>query len=132
MAIVIFAQNLGGAMWVVVANAIFNNSLRTQLEQRASLIKASPDVIIDTGVRSLRSLGLSASQLGAVLDAYGASIDRAMYLGIAVAASMLLSAWGLGFENILEIKKLKELSSENNKKDEEISSEGRNAEKGLV
>ncbi|KAJ5577923.1 uncharacterized protein N7459_006887 [Penicillium hispanicum] len=130
MAIVIFAQNLGAAAWVVVANAIFNNSLRKQLLQRASSMDIDPDLIIDSGVRSLRNLGLSASQLAAVLASYGIGIDHAMYLGIAVAASMLLYAWGLGFGNVLEIKKLKELTDDSN---EEVEpTEGRAAEKNAV
>ncbi|KAJ8096544.1 efflux pump [Lipomyces tetrasporus] len=132
MAIVIFTQNLGGATWVVVANAIFNNSLRKQLSQRASSFGLDPDVIVDSGARSVRNLGLSASQLAAVLESYGTSIDHAMYLGIAVAASMLLFAWDLGFENILEIKRLKELTSDNNKKGAEPAPEGQAAEKGGV
>ncbi|KAK9241689.1 efflux pump [Lipomyces tetrasporus] len=132
MAIVIFTQNLGGATWVVVANAIFNNSLRKQLSQRASSIGLDPDVIVDSGARSVRNLGLSASQLAAVLESYGTSIDHAMYLGIAVAASMLLFAWGLGFENILEIKRLKELTNDKNKKGAEPAPEEQAAEKGGV
>ncbi|KAK9482740.1 efflux pump [Lipomyces starkeyi] len=130
MAIVIFTQNLGGATWVVVANAIFNNSLRKQLSQRASSVGLDPDVIVRSGARSVRNLGLSASQLAAVLESYGTSIDHAMYLGISVAASMLLFAWGLGFENILEIKRLKELTSDNNKKEAEPAPEEQAAEKG--
>ncbi|KAK9320884.1 efflux pump [Lipomyces orientalis] len=130
IAIVIFTQNLGGATWVVVANSIFNNSLRMQLSQRGSSIGLDPDVVVDSGARSVRNLGLSASQLATVLESYGTSIDHAMYLGIAVAASMLLVAWGLGFENILEIKRLKELTNDNNKKGAEPAPEEQAAEKG--
>jgi hypothetical protein len=129
MAIVIFTQNLGGATWVVVANAIFNNSLRKELSRRASSIGLSPDAIVGSGARSVHNLGLSPSQLRAVLDAYGVSIDHAMYLGIAVAAAILPCAWGLGFENILVIKKLKELTNENSKKKDEPAPEEQTAEK---
>ncbi|OIW25919.1 efflux pump [Coniochaeta ligniaria NRRL 30616] len=132
VAIVIFTQNLGGATWVVVANAIFNNSLRKELSRRASSIGLAPDVIVGSGARSVHSLGLSASQLAAVLDSYGVSIDHAMYLGIGVAAAILPSAWGLGWGNILEIKKLKELTNENNKKEAEPAPEEQPAEKGVV
>lgn len=48
-----------------------------------------------------------------------------MYLGIAVAGSMLLFAWGLGWENILEIKRLMELADDGNKKETEPVSEER-------
>jgi hypothetical protein len=45
-----------------------------------------------------------------------------MYLGIAVSGSILLVSWGLRFENILEIKELKELTNENSKKGAEPAS----------
>ncbi|KAH8693876.1 major facilitator superfamily domain-containing protein [Talaromyces proteolyticus] len=132
IAIVIFTQNLGGATWIVVANSIFNNSLRKQLSRRASRFGLDPDVIVDTGASSLRNLSLSASQLAAVLESYGTSIDHAMYLGIAVAGGMLLSAWGLGFENVLEIKRLKELTNDNNKREAEPAPEDQATEKRVV
>lgn len=112
MAIVIFTQNLGGGAFLVAANAIFNNGLRKQLEQRASIIKLDPNVIIERGALSVRKLGLSTSQLAAVLESYATSVDHVMYLGVGVAASTLAFSWGLGMKNILEVKKLKELTDD--------------------
>ncbi|KAK6426927.1 hypothetical protein LTR81_000705 [Elasticomyces elasticus] len=91
-AIIIFAQNVGAAIWVVVANAIFNNSLRKELLQRAALIGPSPEVIIEAGVGNIRAAGLTPSQLAAVLVPYGKAIDQTMYLGIAVFGSVMLVA----------------------------------------
>ena len=129
VAIVLFTQNLGGAVWVVVANAIFNNSLRKQLSQRVSQIGRDPEVIIQSGARGVWNLNLSPTQLAAVLESYGKGVDDAMYLGIAVSVIMLVFAWGLGFKNIHKIKKLKELTDDNNKKEEQSTSEGEDAEK---
>lgn len=116
MAIVIFAQNMGAATWVVVANAIFNNSLREQLMERAATIGLSANDIINAGARSTRSLGLSSTQLAAVLDAYSKAVDNAMYLGIAVSGAGLIFVWGLGFKNVHKVKDLTELSNENDNK----------------
>ena len=88
---------MGAAVWVVVANAIFNNSLRKELSQRAALIGPSPEVIIEAGARNIRAAGLTPSQLAAVLVAYSKAIDRTMYLGIAVFGSVMLVAWEMGF-----------------------------------
>ena len=132
MAIVIFTQNVGAATWIVVANAVFNNSLRKQLSNHISSIGLDPDIIIESGARSVRKLGLSPSQLAAVLKAYATSIDHVMYLGIAVAGSILLWAWGMGFDNILEIKKRKELTNNSNEKEAETGSEEHSADKGGV
>ena len=103
---------MGAAVWVVVANAIFNNSLRKELTQRAALIGPSPEVIIEAGARNIRAAGLTPSELAAVLVAYGKAIDRAMYLGIAVFGSVMLVAWEMGFTNLKEVKRQKELKND--------------------
>ncbi|KAF9237904.1 hypothetical protein DTO027I6_9717 [Penicillium roqueforti] len=87
MAIIIFSQNIGAAISLIAANAIFSNSLRSELQKRAAQISVSPDAIINTGVRSIRGL-VSGSELAAVLAAYAKSIDKVMYLGIAVSVAV--------------------------------------------
>ena len=99
MAIVIFCQNMGGAVFLIAANATFSNSLRQQLQQRIGAIGVGPDVIINAGVRSIRDL-VSGSQLALVLQAYSNSVDRVMYLGIAVSVAAFAFAWGLGWKDI--------------------------------
>lgn len=103
---------MGAAVWVVVANAIFNNSLRKELTQRAALIGPSPEVIIEAGARNIRAAGLTPSELAAVLVAYGKAIDRTMYLGTAVFGSVMLVAWEMGFTNLKEVKRQKELKND--------------------
>ena len=109
---------MGAAVWVVVANAIFNNSLRKELSQRASLIGPSPEVIIEAGAHNIRAVGLTSSELAAVLVAYGKAIDRTMYLCIAVFGSVMLVAWEMGFQNLKKVEQQKEL------KNNSISEEG--------
>lgn len=103
---------MGAAVWVVVANAIFNNSLRKELTQRAALIGPSPEVIIEAGARNIRAAGLTPSELTAVLVAYGKAIDRTMYLGIAVFGCVMLVAWEMGFTNLNKVKRQKELKND--------------------
>ena len=103
---------MGAAVWVVVANAIFNNGLRKELSQRASLIGHSPEVIIEAGARNVRAVGLTPPQLAAVLVAYGKAIDRTMYLGIAVFGGVMLVAWEMGFKNLKKVERQKELKND--------------------
>ncbi|KAJ5733693.1 hypothetical protein N7493_002479 [Penicillium malachiteum] len=103
MAIIIFWQNIGGATSLIAANAIFDNSLRSELEKRASQISISPDTIINAGVRSIRSL-VSGSELTAVLAAYAKSVDKVMYLGIAVSIVVIVVCPGLGWRDIRKVK----------------------------
>ena len=80
--------------------------------QRAALIGPSPEVIIEAGARNIRAAGLTPSELAAVLVAYGKAIDRTMYLGIAVFGSVMLVAWEMGFTNLKEVKRQKELKND--------------------
>jgi hypothetical protein len=110
MAIVIFCQNMGGAVFLIAANAIFSNILRQQLQQRVAAIGMTPDVIIDAGVRSIRKL-VSGNQLAAVLQAYSNSVDHVMYLGISVSIAAFAFAWGLGWKDIRVERKLNAIQS---------------------
>jgi len=122
MAIIIFWQNIGAAVSLIAANAIFSNSLRDQLQQRAAEIGLSPDTIVAAGVRSIRDL-VSGSELAAVLAAYAKSIDHVMYLGIAVSAAVLVFCPGLGWKDIRKTKDLLVLTSESPDKDGEAAAQ---------
>ncbi|KAK3371084.1 major facilitator superfamily domain-containing protein [Lasiosphaeria ovina] len=105
MAIVLTVQTLGSSVWLIIANVIFNSSLRSLLQEKASVIGLAPDfVIFSAGARGVHSLGLSGAALQALLESYATSVDRVMYLGVGLAAGALLFCWGLGWHNILEIK----------------------------
>lgn len=104
MAIVLTVQTFGSSFWLIIANVIFNNSLRNLLQEKASVIGLAPDFIIGAGARGVHSLGLSGAALQALLESYATSVDRVMYLGVGLAAGAFLFCWGLGWHNILEIK----------------------------
>lgn len=112
MAIVLTVQTFGSSVWLIVANVIFNNSLHELLSKNASVIGLPPDVIIGAGARSVHSLGLSGEALQTLLHVFCKSIDRVMYLGVGLAAGVLVFCWGLGWHNILEIKQKEALVDE--------------------
>ncbi|TEA12656.1 Efflux pump afoB [Colletotrichum sidae] len=114
MAIVIFMQNMGGAIFLVAANAIFSNTLRKQLEERSGLIGPPPQVIIDAGASSIRNL-VSGDQLAAVLKAFSNSVDTVMYLGIGVSIAAFAFGWGLGWKDIRVEKKLRAIKASDDK-----------------
>ncbi|MCJ1386604.1 hypothetical protein MMC17_009730 [Xylographa soralifera] len=102
MAILIFCQYLGGATFLIVAETIFSNSLRTLITQNVPGI--NPDLLLGAGARSIRNL-VSGTQLSAVLKAYSTSFDRIMYLGVGIAVASFAFAWGLGWKDIRVEKK---------------------------
>ena len=107
MAIVMFCQGLGAAVFVIIANAVFTNSLRHFLQQQAAHISVAPDVVINAGARGIRQLGLDHDQLAIVLQSYAQGIDNVMYVGIGVACAACAFAFGLPW---LDIRAEKELS----------------------
>ncbi|KAL2385822.1 hypothetical protein RJZ90_000996 [Blastomyces dermatitidis] len=110
MAIIIFWQSIGASTSLIAANAIFSNRLRQQLQQRVAQVGRAPDVIVAAGVRSIRDL-VSGSQLTAVLAAYAKSVDRVMYLGIAVSIAVIVFSPGLGWKDIRKVKDLQAIIS---------------------
>lgn len=104
MAIVIFCQGMGGAVFLIVANAVFSNSLRRLLEPQQSKIGIAPDTIVDAGARGLRQLIPGGERLNIVLQAYTDSIDNVMCVGIGVTCVAFAFAWGLGFKDIRKQK----------------------------
>ena len=97
MGILIFSQNMGGAVFLVVAETIFSSSLRQQILKDAPGVNA--DLIIAAGARSIRKV-VTGQQLKGVLQAYSTAIDKVMYLGAGIAAAAFIFAWGLEWKDI--------------------------------
>lgn len=87
-------------MFLIVANAVFSNSLRGLLRPQTSKIGIPPDAVVDAGARGLRQLIPDGERLEIVLRAYSDSIDNVMYVGVGVACVAFAFAWGLGFKDI--------------------------------
>ncbi|EAQ86390.1 hypothetical protein CHGG_07643 [Chaetomium globosum CBS 148.51] len=111
MSIIIFSMNIGAAASLIGANAIFSNSLRHELQKRVAAIGVSPDLIVDAGVDSVRSL-VSGPALAAALEAYCKAIGHVMYLGIGTSACIIVFAWGLGWKDVRKVKKLNAITAE--------------------
>ncbi|KAK3297387.1 major facilitator superfamily domain-containing protein [Chaetomium fimeti] len=111
MSIIIFSMNIGGAATLIGANAIFSNNLRDELQQRIAAIRVSPDLIVNAGVDSVRSL-VSGPALEAALEAYCKAIDHVMYLGIAVSACIIPFCLGLGWKDVRKVRELNAITAE--------------------
>jgi hypothetical protein len=111
MAIIIFCQNMGGAVFLIVANSIFTNGLRAELQKRFAEIGVNPDILISTGLNSIRSL-VSGDKLTAALECYTTAISHVMYLGIGVSVATFAFGWGLGWVDIRKAKKLQAIKGD--------------------
>ncbi|KAJ5382596.1 hypothetical protein N7517_000507 [Penicillium concentricum] len=111
MAIIIFCQNMGGAVFLIVANSIFTNGLRAELQKHIAEIGVNPDILISTGLNSIRSL-VSGDKLALALECYTTAISHVMYLGIGVSVATFAFGWGLGWVDIRKVKKLQAIQAD--------------------
>lgn len=110
MAIIIFCQNMGGAVWLVAANSIFTNGLQKELQKHIDEVGVNPDIIISTGATTIRTL-VSGDKLTAALKCYTTAISHVMYLGIGVSVATFAFGWGLGWVDIRKVKQLQAIQA---------------------
>ncbi|KAI1443547.1 MFS multidrug transporter [Annulohypoxylon stygium] len=97
LAILIFTQYFGAALFVTSAQSIFNNSMRTILSKTAPEVDI--ESIMASGATAVRSL-VFGQELDKVLVAYARSVDCVMYLAAALGAVALGFGCGLGWKDI--------------------------------
>ncbi|KAK9342227.1 major facilitator superfamily domain-containing protein [Lipomyces starkeyi] len=111
-ALVVFSQNLGGAIFLSLDQIVFSSGLRHYLPIYAP--EVSPEVVIAAGATGIHG-AVSGASLPGVLLAYSKSINQVMHLGTGAAGGALIFAFGMGWVNIkkkAEKKKVEELEDE--------------------
>ncbi|KAE8849753.1 hypothetical protein PTNB85_00169 [Pyrenophora teres f. teres] len=93
----VFCQNLGGALFTMIAQTVFANSLKTKLSEDAPTIDAG--AIIRAGSTKMRTL-VTSEQLPQLLEAYSSSIRRTFILGTATSIVSLLVSCFMGWKDI--------------------------------
>jgi len=104
-ALVVLAQNFGGAVFLSIDQIIFSTSLKHYLVQYAPNI--DPEVIIAAGAVGFRGVVPEEAWDGVIM-AYSKSFVRVMYLATGAAGMGLIFAFGMGWKNI----KAKKVDSE--------------------
>lgn len=104
MALLMFSQTFGGALFLSFSDTIFTNSLKALIPTYAPSIDAKS--VINAGANGFRSL-VSSNNLGNVLVAYAKSVNRVFYLTASAGFCCFVFAWGMGWK---DIRKKKEVS----------------------
>ena len=104
MALLMFSQTFGGALFLSFSDTIFTNSLKALIPTYAPSIDAK--TVINGGANGFRRL-VSSSNLGNVLVAYAKSVNRVFYLTASAGVCCFVFAWGMGWK---DIRKTKEVS----------------------
>lgn len=102
MAVLVFAQGLGGAVLVSAANTIFDGSLVSEILARAPGV--SPEVVLAAGATSFRDV-VPPAELSGVLEAWAISFDRVFYLVLGLSTAAFFTSWGLGFHDVRKKQK---------------------------
>jgi hypothetical protein len=107
MALVVFMQTLGGAVFISVGQNVLASHLVGGIE-RLLLLSVDggldPVVIVGTGATELRGL-VSAEQLPAVLEVYGEALRRVFLISTGLASVTVLGALGLEWKSVKKGKK---------------------------
>jgi hypothetical protein len=101
LGILIFCQNLGGGVFLTAAQSIFSNGLRDNIIHNTPDV--DPDLVLVAGATGFRQV-ISQEDLPGILSAYSTSIDRIMYLGVAISAVSVITSFGMGWKNIMKSK----------------------------
>ncbi|MCJ1386881.1 hypothetical protein MMC17_010009 [Xylographa soralifera] len=97
MALVMFSQNLVGALFLSFSDTIFTNSLTTLIPMYAPSV--DPQTVVNAGATGFRTL-INGEDLANVLVAYAKSIDRVFYLTTGAAVICFTFGWFVGWKDI--------------------------------
>ena len=101
MAITIFSQSFGAAVFLSFAETIFINSFRRLIPQYAPSVDGQS--VIDAGATGFRKV-VSETDLDGVLIAYAKSIDRIFDLAAGMGAGCFVFALGMGWKDLRKKK----------------------------
>jgi len=107
MALIIFAQTFGGALFLSIAETIFSHGFLAGLRKYAPAVNAQ--AVVAAGATGFRQI-IDSADLAGVLHAYAYAIDRVFYLSVGVAVGAFICAWGIGWRKIKKEQKKSETS----------------------
>jgi hypothetical protein len=108
VSLIFFAQNLGGAVLVSVAQNVFANKLVSNLSGIANF---NPEVIINIGATQLRNV-VPQAHLGQVIQLYNAALTDTFDVAVACACCTVVGAALMEWRSIKKSKKVTKVEAE--------------------
>ncbi|KAI9800629.1 MAG: hypothetical protein M1833_003287 [Piccolia ochrophora] len=96
-AAVIFAQTLGGALFISVAQNIFQNRLVTGLVRVAP--ELDPSTILNIGATSIKGV-IAEESLPNVIEAYNIALTQTFYVAVAMSCFSLVGSAGVEWKSV--------------------------------
>lgn len=103
MAIAIFTNTFGGALFLSFAQTSFTNGLKTHVPEFAPTVDAH--TVIEAGASEIRKI-VPAQALKGVLEAYNESINEVFYIAAAASVMVFLFSFGMGWKSVKKPKKV--------------------------
>lgn len=103
VSLVFFVQNLGGAIFLSVAQSVFTDELATQLT-RVPGLSLTRSQVVEMGATSIRKL-VPEGSLGVFLESYRLAIRSALYVSLGLACVSLLGAVLVEWKSVKAAKK---------------------------
>lgn len=100
VSLMFFSQSLGGALFVCIGQAVFENALANEL---ASIAGIDPLLVIMTGATELWNV-IAVRDLPAVLVAYNGALSKAFIVALAAASFSIVPALGIEWKNVKGLK----------------------------
>lgn len=97
MSLLIFSQTFGGALFLALAQTVFNTGLSSALKQYAPEVSA--ETVLAAGATGVRG-AVSSAVLPHVLQAYNQAINHVFYLAAGAAAGATIACLGMGMHSI--------------------------------
>ncbi|KAJ7886158.1 DHA14-like major facilitator [Mycena olivaceomarginata] len=95
--LVMFAQTLGGALFVSVGQNVFTNKLKDGLASQVPSL--NPAIVLSAGATSLRD-SVDPQFLPAVISAYNDALVSAFYVSVAMACLSLIGALAIEWKSV--------------------------------
>lgn len=102
--LLVFCQNVFGAVFITVANTLFQETLRKEIRENAPGVSPEAAVAAGGSADAVRKLAASGHDREAVLAAYASGVSSVLYLLAAVATVAFFCSLGMGWVDIREKK----------------------------
>jgi len=109
VSLMFFAQSFGGAIWLSIAQTVFNQGLVTHLRGVANL---DPTILVKTGATELKQV-VPEQFLRAVLVGYNAALSDTFKIAVGCAVATIISGLTMEWRSIKEGKRSVEKTAVN-------------------
>jgi uncharacterized membrane protein YbhN (UPF0104 family) len=126
MAMLIFFQNFGGSITIVISNTIFAQSLTKLVQRYAPSVSPQAALNAGSGAGAVRKLAAGhEDELNGILLAYSKSLSYIFYFLVALSCIAVALSFGMGW---VDVRKMKDVKPPMDAIDEEENRGGKEAD----